>query len=257
MSENWGSYFADMGGYTASIVFDDGISSKINSIQLPMALRLKLSLREFREDGLPTSDEGKRISQLDEQINAAIVKAGGIYLGRVTVNGVRWVMSLVKQDCKDLVNELKLLAASAKYQMQVFTEEDQEKEIYWKDLYPTPDDRQVMLDMQVLDSLAQHGDDHILERPIHHWLICNSRQDAEKCAEKLDKKVFRDTKVEKISQGLLRKAKWCVLTTHIGTVLLNDITKHTIQLARLAKETGGEYDGWETPVMKIENKAVV
>jgi hypothetical protein len=31
---------------------------------------------------------------------------------------------------------------------------------------------------------------------------------------------------------------------------LNDITSHTLALRRKAVEYGGDYDGWETPVIK-------
>jgi hypothetical protein len=33
-------------------------------------------------------------------------------------------------------------------------------------------------------------------------------------------------------------------------MLRDDISGHTLELSRKAKELGGEYDGWETMVMK-------
>ena len=253
MSDDWGHYFADMGGKPASIAFDDGISAEIGALRHPNSLKLKIELRETVENGLPTELESDRLIALDDAIEAAVTSGGGVYLGRVTNKGVRWVMTLAPSETNDLEVELKRLATEAGYEMKIIIEPDPKKLIYWEDLYPTEDDRRVMGDMGVLRALEDKGDIASKKRPIDHWTYFDREAAARDFARWLEKKRYTDVRVEKQKDGFFSKPRWCVRSVHLGAMLLNDISHHTLAHARQAKKLGGKYDGWETPVMKSKD----
>lgn len=253
MSDNWGNYFTNMGGHMASIVFDDGISHEINNIDLPMAVRVKIKIKHVSPIGFSESAEWEQHYAFQQSVQDAVWDAGGIYLGTVTVNGVLWVLGLLPEENPGLTDKIKALAVAADNEIEIFVQEDKEKAVYWNDLYPTPDDRRVMKDLDVLDVLAENNDDNAAERPVNHWSYFNTKEAAEKFAKSLNPERFQGIKIEepvKNEEG--QSISWCVRAVHHGTMLLEDITGHTIELARLAEEAGGEYDGWETLIVKAD-----
>lgn len=249
-SENWGMYFSNIGGHTAMTVFDDGISDGVNNLSLPNSVRIKLHLENVREDGLPTQSEGARLLIIGPLIEAAISDNGGLFLGRVTTNSVRWNIGLIGDLGEALKANLAHLSDEHKFRYEVLIEPDPEKHAYWLDLYPTDDDRQVMADMNVLDALLEAGDDQNAQRSVEHWTYFSSRPVAQEFSIWLEDQGYRNITITKQKDGFFSKAKWLVRYSHNSTMLLNDITHHTLKLSRQARASGGEYDGWETQVTK-------
>lgn len=247
-SDNWGMYFSNMGGHPALTVFDDGISKQIGDSKLPNSIKIKLYLRDVRDDGLPTSEEGERLIRLGPVIENAISEHGGLFLGRVTTNSVRWNIGLVPKDTDRIERFLQQASEEHSFKYEVFVKSDPEKTAYWKDLYPTDDDRQVMTDMEVLQALSDRGDDQNAERPVEHWIDFQSKETADQFAKWGNEAGYQEVEVIRHKVGLLARTNWSVSLKHSGTMLLNDITHHTLKLSRKARELGGVYDGWETQV---------
>ncbi|MDJ0920595.1 MAG: DUF695 domain-containing protein [Henriciella sp.] len=247
-SDNWGMYFSNMGGHPAMTVFDDGISERIGKIELPNSIKVKLYLHEVRDDGLPTSEEGERLMQIGPIVEDAISQNGGLFLGRVTTNSVRWNIGLAPQDTSAIERALVQSSTKHDFRYDIFIDSDPNKSAYWEDLYPTNDDRQVMADMDAKRALSENGDNQYAERPVDHWAYFNNRDDAERFARWSVQQGYLDVEVSSQKEGILARTNWLVRMNHIGTVLLNDITHHTVKLSNQAREHGGTYDGWETQV---------
>lgn len=249
-SDNWGMYFSNMGGHPAMTVFDDGISKELADIDLPNSIKVKLYLNEVRDDGLPTTKEGERLMQIGPIVENAISENGGLFLGRVTTNSVRWNIGFAPADTGAIERSLQQRGEEHGFRYELYVESDPFKTAYWQDLYPTDDDRQVMADMEVKQALYERGDDQYAERPIEHWTYFDSKTDADTFADWGRKNGYKEVEVFRQKDGLLTRTTWLVRFTHQGTMVLNDITHHTIKLSKQAREHGGAYDGWETPVTK-------
>lgn len=247
-SETWGMYFSNMSGHPAMTVFDDGISQNIDEVQLPNSIKVKLHLNDVRVDGLPSTEEGERLMEIGPIIEDAISSHGGLFLGRVTTNSVRWNIGLAPQSTEEILSQLELDAGKFDFRYEVFVEPDPSKAAYWEDLYPTADDRQVMADMYVKRVLTEQGDDQYAERKIEHWTIFEQKTDAEKFAEWGNGQGYLEIEVFKKKDGLLSPATWLVRFSHSGTMVLNDITHHTLKLSNQARTLNGTYDGWETQI---------
>lgn len=229
-------------------VFDDGISEEVSHIDLPNSIKVKLYLNDVRDDGLPTSEEGERLIQIGPVVESAISQNGGLFLGRVTTNSVRWNIGFAPNDTGAI--EQALLKGSAEYgfRYEVFVDSDPSKTAYWQDLYPTDDDRQIMADMDVKQALSDRGDDQYTERPVEHWSYFDAKVDADRFAAWGNQNGYEDVEVFRQKDGLLARAKWLVRFKHQGTMVLNDISHHSIKLSNQARAHHGIYDGWETPV---------
>lgn len=248
MTDNWGIYFADMDGHTASVSFDDGIAEAINSATQPNSLKLRIEIQNTSEDGMPTSKEGSRLAAFDEMIEQSIIDGRGLYLGRVTSNGVRWVLGLVPGNSSQLQANLRKIANIASYKIDIYVEPDPEKQVYWFNLYPSADSRQVMKDISVVNVLFEQGDQHDVERPVDHWTYFSKQSSASEFAGWLANEGYDSVEIEQIDGEFPSQRKWLVRSNHTGTMVLTDITSHTLKHAQKARELEGEYDGWETRV---------
>ena len=252
MSEDWSFYFCQMGGHTASIFFDDGIAGDLDRLALPNALRIRVPMRHAR-NGLPTNEEAERLFVVEDLVKAAVDQAGGIYLGRITFSGYRCFHALVPVKDRYLSSRLSEVGATTGYDLRSVVEPDPDKDVYWKELWPTEDDRRVMQDMKVLDALKNDGDEPTVERPVDHWISFADRHDAEAYGAWAAGNGYVNLQVE----DLRDRADYrpidrpvCVRCVHRGPVLLNAVTQHTLALSRKARDLNGRYDGWETPVMR-------
>lgn len=229
-------------------VFDDGISERVDEIDLPNSIKVKVFLNEVRDDGLPTSEEGERLMQIGPAVEEAISQNGGLFLGRVTTNSVRWNVGLAPEDTSAIKQALFQEGEKHDFRYEVLVDRDPSKSVYWEDLYPTDDDRQVMGDMEVKRALDERGDDQYAERPIDHWVYFDKRDDAQRFAEWSRQEGYLEIEIVRQKNGILARTKWLIRMNHRGTMLLNDITHHTIKLSNQARDHGGTYDGWETQV---------
>lgn len=241
----WRMYFAEMGGLPASIVFNDGIAKRLNGLPLTHAMKIRIPLKSPRGDGMTTREEAGPVNALDEAFDRIVTAHGGEYLGRVTNNGVRWVLALIPASSEALQAALNTAAAEAGYAVDIHIAPDPEKSVYWQDLYPNEDDRQVMVDMEVQGALQKQGDDPAKAREIGHWIYFRDEAAAEGFAA-----WARDTgyRIDSVVPSPDAVPLWLVRMTHLGTLQLNDISGHTLTISRRAREDGGQYDGWEAPL---------
>lgn len=241
----WRMYFAEMGGLPASIVFNDGIAGRLNASPLTHAMKIRIPLKSPRGDGMTTREESGPVNQLDETFDKIITAHGGEYLGRVTNNGARWVLALIPAGPRELEAALHAAAGEAGYAPEIHVEADPEKSVYWQDLYPTEDDRQVMVDMEVQRALSEKGDDPGKTREISHWTYFREDAAAQAFAAWARETGYR---VDFVGPAENAGPLWLVRMSHQGTLQLNDISGHSLTISRRAREASGQYDGWESPL---------
>lgn len=247
MSEDvWRVYFADMGGQAAAIMFNDGIAGRINDLPLVHALKIRVPLKAPRADGLPTREEAGALGRLDEQLAGIIKAEGGEYLGRVTNNGARWMLALIPPDPRAMEAALQAAATADGYAPEIHVEPDPGKAVYWQDLYPSEDDRQVMVDMEVQAVLRDQGDRPEKSRRIGHWIYFRDEAAARQFAGWAAETGYQGIAITPPAED--GPPLWRVAMSHEGTLQLTDISAHSLAIGRRAREAGGQYDGWEAPV---------
>jgi hypothetical protein len=96
-------------------------------------------------------------------------------------------------------------------------------------------------DQRVLDHLAKLGCDLTLPREVHHFLYLPVRDLADEVAQTLEADGW-STAVE-ASEGA-----WLVIAKRVRTLTPELVHETRTQLASLASELGGVYDGWEVPL---------
>lgn len=250
-THDWSQYYASVNDSPASYIFDDGLSKFIDDAPQTHALKIEIRLNSVREDGLPAPDEWTKLNTLIDEFEARIRKENGLILGYATYSGHRWLVALVYEDYNNqLRGDLGMIATANAYSIDLIYEEDSDKSAYWLDLYPDEDSRRVLNDGLVLNSLAENGDDPEAVRPVNHWSYFEDKTTALEFSTYLASEGYEGVEISKHKDGIFSKPRWVVRSRHEGTMLLNDITSHTLKHDRKARSLMGDYDGWEALIVR-------
>lgn len=244
MDDIWYTFPATMGEDQAWITYNHGYADVSEADSRQQALRVRLAIKQPTDYGMPTNEEFPHLSAVDEALDELLTAEGAVYVGRVTVGGLRYFYFYCDADEATISPLIAQVAESSGYPLQYLYEHDKDKQNYWEDLFPTDDDWQVIQDLKVLDALAEAGDIADTEREIRHWAYFPTRAGCDAFASWVNAGQYQLLYQGKDAEG----DELLVNFSHIGSVNLWDITAHTVNANRKARELGGRYDGWETSV---------
>lgn len=250
--DQWEHYFVTIGENPGSILFNDSISKRINSLPHTHAMMVEIALRESNDDGLTTPAEADRLNEIEDQIEAMLARDDGVFLGRITSNRTRWAMFLVHKHQLGLGRSLQAIATAAGYDAQVRTRLDPERSAYWEELYPDEDSRQSLTDLKVIARLGDHGDDPSIERKIDHLAYFPDQATAQMFVDWASGEGFFGFESRKVDEDIANGLPWSVTFHHTGTTHLNALSSQSIKLNRKAAELNGDYDGWGTTVVTAD-----
>ncbi|WP_457351967.1 DUF695 domain-containing protein [Roseateles sp. P5_D6] len=244
MADAWETFPAQMGEHLAYISFNKSYAEIAEKDPRTYLFQVRLQFKRPTPRGMPTGEEFPDVSRVEDLLDAAVVSGGGLEVGRLTVKGHRtfyFYVPFQEQKAKEIVASV---SGQTTYQLQYSVELDQAKGGFWKELYPSVDDWQVIGDLRVLDSLRTQGDVAEAPREVSHWAYFPAQSQARQFADWANLNFYAVNSVESTDD----KKKVVVRFTHKGNMELADITRHTIAINRKARELGGNYDGWETSV---------
>ena len=245
MTDQWQFFPCAMGDNDAFVFVDVGVRDTIDQAP-PLLARIRLTYKAPAPNGLPTDAEFDVVSALEDSIQDFADANGCWYVGRVTVAGHRYFHIYTALDESSWADFVAELGEKSGYELRLGFRDDPGHQSYLDELYPSGDDWQVISDLQVIDNLRKHGDDGSQERTVDHWAYFDSEAAARPFVEWATGNGFR---FEAEHSRVTEDGQYCVRLTHVGRITLGDISKHTIRLSRMAAESGGDYDGWETLVI--------
>lgn len=247
MSEEWSHYVARMGGHSASIVFDDGISETIKSLPENMSILVTADLVEFNDFNMPTDHEAERLEILQNALDVVVEGVGGYSVGRVTSNKKRHHFYYASEMSDEIAQALYSAAEVTGHQLNIGRRNDPDKDAYFDDLYPDPESRQVVNDMNLIRLLVEKGDDLHVARRIDHLSIFKSKHAATAYSEWAMTEGYDVDPIRK--EGPLFAKTYNVETHNETAVTVYAINPHSLGHHRKAVELGGTYDGWGTTVV--------
>lgn len=244
MADAWETFPAQMGEHLAYVSFNKSYAEIAKRDPRIYLFQVRLQFKQPTPQGMPTGDEFPDIARVEDLLDALIASEGGLEVGRLTVKGYRtfyFYVPFQEQKAKEIVASV---SGRATYQLQYAVEEDQTKDAFWKELYPSTDDWQVIADLKVLAALRAQGDVAETPREVAHWTYFPSQSEARQFADWAKLNFYAVNSIESTDDG----KRVVVRFTHKGTMALADITHHTITINRKVRELGGDYDGWESSV---------
>ena len=243
MAEIWEVFPAQMGEHRAFISFNSTFAEVAEQDTRTFLLRVRVEFKHPTPEGMPGEDEFQELKKVEDLLATAIAAGGGIQVGRLTVRGHRhfyFYVAFGEESAQEIADAVSPQTA---YELAYAYQQDAEKEGYWKYLYPTADDWQVIRDLRVLDVLKEKGDINSVSRQVAHWAYFPERESAQQFAD-----WARESAYEVNAIAATDDNKTVVRFARKGTMELEDITHHTIAINRKVRELGGDYDGWETTI---------
>ena len=138
------------------------------------------------------------------------------------------------------------------YSFQIKISEDKEWNIFFKGLYPNIYEMQAIQNRSVISNCQKYGDLIDKERLIEHWLYFDTEQDMLSAIEKaaaLGFTVYSSKKVvPEEGKEVQEDLGYCLILSKENTPV--DIDGDTWDLIDIALDTHGNYDGWETILVK-------
>lgn len=189
--------------------------------------------------------------QVDDSLFSILSSKEIIHSGTFTHQGERLNYFYTKDTIgiRSILEEKYALCFPDKKYPAIRIEEDKNWEAYLDFLYPNEDIQNYMGDQAVLEQLEKHGDDMTTPRQIDHWVYFKTAEEGKKFVAEIKTEGFKIVGVNKLEEGELPFQLQFFKESNIDLDSVYELTTH---LRLLAKKYNGDYDGWETFIVKKE-----
>ena len=217
--------------------------------QYPYLLKAGVKLKKCSDDGLFTPAESDVLYSISDKIKASIDSLEkNISAGTFTCQCLRTDYYYIG----DTTNARAVLAATFKtylpnYEYIIEIRPDSAWNSYLKFLYPNEETMEYIENGKVVMNLSKEGDDLSKPRQVDHWLYFKTEADRATFLQYALQEKFKVEGKEYTSKG---KLHYQLHLSRTDMVDLGSICPITLKLRKKAKELNGEYDGWETFVIK-------
>jgi hypothetical protein len=251
LSDEWDFYFARINDAPASIFIDLGIRRDAPVEARPWLLWVWVPLKAPKADGLASNDEAPALNEIGSALDASVSATCGAQLvARVTGTGRREFYFYATEP-----GELQAAAASALNSFEGYTFESgstfQPDWDQYQMLFPSATNLERMQNRRVLEDLAQQGDVHEVPRKVEHWLHFADEATRTSCRDTLTAIEFA-LEDESLLEDAEDELPYQLVVSRVDSIDSHTINGITLELARLARESGGRYSGWDCAVTREE-----
>lgn len=208
-----------------------------------------VTYKSNREDGFPDKEMLQTLYEINDKLEALLKKHFEIiYVGSFTYNYERLGYYYIKSD-KNLEKKLQKFYKKnyPGFKSQITIKEDIEWKAYTEFLYPSEEILGYMYNKKVVKALYDAGDLLTEKRRIDHWLWFHDETKLKECISELEQLGYTIEGYKKVEE---RENLYSIQIWKNGLPDMENISAETSSLQVLAKKYDGEYDGWETIVVK-------
>ena len=247
MSDEWDFYFARANDAVSSVFVDLGIRADVPIESRPWLLWVWVVLQAPKADGLATNEEGRVLNEIGSALDSLVSATCGAQLvGRITGSGRREFYFYAAEPGELPTSVATAMKAFPDYKHETGSTFQPEWEQYLT-LYPSETNLERMRNRRILESLAEQGDAHEVPRKVDHWLHFADEPSRAACRDTLEAIDFV-LEDESMSEEEGEQMPFTLVVSRVESVDTHSINGVTLELARLAGEYCGRYDGWDCPV---------
>lgn len=249
MQEYWELYMKQIDGAIASVLVNAGISAELPSEDKLIVGFVKLAMKAPNDKGLISEEEEAQLSFIEDKIEMESLRYRvGSYVGKIATNGELTFVYYLKYDFEwpDAVQAA--MKEFPDYRYEYGSKADPEWEVYTRLLFPTPIEWQIIQNHKVCDHLKANGDTLHLPRAIEHKAYFETAAQRDLFAERIASESFKvkdrmepNENTPMVGISFYRQDK----------PFYYNIDALTLHLIDLSAQCEGQYDGWETSVVKI------
>lgn len=249
MQEYWELYMKQIDGNIASVLVNAGISAELPSEDKYFMGFIKIAMKNPNDKGLISQEEEASLSFIEDKIEMESLRYRiGNYVGKIVSNGEMTFIYYLKHDFEwsDMVQSA--MKEFLEYNYEYGSKMDPEWEIYNKLLFPTSIEWQIIQNHKVCDNLKAKGDSLHLARAIEHKVYFETAKQRDSFVERIESESF---KVKEFIEPNENTPMLGLCFYRQDKPFYYDIDTLTLHLIDLANQCEGQYDGWETSVVKI------
>lgn len=249
MQEYWELYMKQIDGNIASVLVNAGVSVELPSEDKYFMGFIKITMKSPNDKGLISQEEEAQLSFIEDKIEMESLRYRiGTYVGKIVSNGEMTFIYYLKHDFEwpDMVKSA--MKEFSEYNYEYGSKMDSEWEIYHKLLFPTPIEWQIIQNHKVCDHLKSNGDSLHLARAIEHKAYFETVAQRDTFVARIESESF---KVKDLIEPNENTPMVGLSFYRQDKPFYYDIDELTLHLIDLANQCEGQYDGWETSVVKI------
>ena len=210
---------------------------------------VKIKFKVTKESDFPIGNKLKKLYKIKDAIFDKMNSVtANYYVGSFTFDGSRFEYYYIKDasGVEEHIDKLfKNKFSGEKY--DVFVKADPSWDLYTNFLYPNDEIKNFMSNRDTVIQLKNAGDDVLTPRKIEHFATFSTQNDMKIFAVEIEKLGYTISYKKKTSK---EKFPYEIKFHRENSTTLENVTKFTTELIKLAKDNYGLYDGWETYVVK-------
>lgn len=239
---DWDFYFVNVHGVLSSIMVDLAANRRGPLAGKPWLLWVWVAMRSPRDDGLSSDKEAPTLYKIEDVLTGLLAGLDAEPVGRITGGDRRgfYFYSSSSEGFDAAVQ--KVWESFPDYRFESGTQHDPAWRQYRDVLYPSDVDMQRIQNRRVTDVLAKRGDDHSIPRPVDHALYFRAPAERKAFAAAAIRAGF--AVVSEGDDETDGRGRYFLNVVRTEVVTLEQIDRTVLKLLELAKQHGGDYDGW-------------
>jgi uncharacterized protein (TIGR01619 family) len=246
---NWDAYMAKYEKGPGSTIINMDIKKIAPDKRLPFLFSAGVKFTNCTTDGLPSAPEFDNLNRISDSVVAIIDRlVKNTLVGTFTYQCERRDYFYVPDTTGLRQQVINLLTKRFPAYTPAFNVKlDKKWEAYLDFLYPNEETMEYMKNQKVIMQLQKAGDKLDKPRLVDHWLYFKTENDVNCFIQYANQEHYKIGTKEKVTiSGYTYKLQ----LSRTDKVDLSSISKITLELGRQAKKCNGDYDGWETFVVK-------
>ena len=247
--EDWAIYFAPVNeDQLGSVLVDLGFNNIAPIESKSNLITITTFMNNPTEDGLSSAEESSLLNQIEDYfIDLIVSKYNAVYPGRLKYDNkiLSYFYCANTNDFENIFTEIK--SHYPTYRFEYSVKEEKNWRAYFEVLYPSPFEMQVIQNGRVIENLQKHGDKLEKERPVDHWIYFKSETDRENFLNAIKEMNFEIESKDETSSG---ESPFSLQLSRIDKADYESVNEYVMYLWQEAQEFNGDYDGWETLIIK-------
>ena len=246
---NWDAYIANYENGAGSTTFNMDLKKDAPKTDLPYILITGVTFSNCNKDGFPEKEEFNKLYEVSDEVEATISKLTKMELAGTFTYQCERLNYYYINDTTQIRSKLTALYKNkfSNYKHYINVKPDKNWEAYLNFLYPNEEIQESMSNQKVIEQLQKGGDDLTKSRQIDHWLYFSNEKNRNLFEKLITQNGFKIETKEKIDD---QEKPFKLHISRNDKVDSESISKITLELRKKAKELEGDYDGWETYIVK-------
>ena len=250
MQDYWENYVKAVDGHKAMVSFNASVADIVPDAEYMYVSFVKAKLNNPKEDGLVTEEEANDVGFIEDRLEMESLRwRSGQYIGRIISQGYVTFIYYLKLDFEWGDTVAAAMSHFKEYSYELGSRVDMEWEVYQKLLFPTIKEWQMISNHHSCDQLKEQGDNLRLERAIEHKAYFTTKEERQNFIALIEAENFKNQKEMEVPFN--DKTMYGVQFYRLDIPFYYNIDELTMKLIDMSNSCNGNYDGWESSLVKI------